>query len=265
MNYEFPLVIFTVFSQFAVGLALFATWKSLRCTGDGSAGGCEDIPEWRRKDWVCVFLLVSAGLAASLFHLARPLRAAEALGNLPVSWLSREGLLFGLFAALALLNVFRENRTLAVLASLAGLAGIAAQGFTYAPASMPAVSNGVPMLLFLLSALAMGAAAGQVNGCHDFSTVFRAVAAALAAVLLIVPCLWTSGGAVMQATARLWMQSWMFWAGLGLIALSLVFPARLSRKAALAGLAAIFCGITLTRLVFFGGVAHTAANLGMPY
>ena len=33
MNYEFPLVIFTVLTQFAVGLALFAAFKSLSCAG----------------------------------------------------------------------------------------------------------------------------------------------------------------------------------------------------------------------------------------
>lgn len=264
MNHEFPLVLFTALTQFAVGLALFAAWKNLRCAGSSSKE-CEDISVWRSKDWICVFLLAAAGLAASLFHLAQPLRAAEALGNLEVSWLSREGLLFGVFTALALVNVFRESHCVMILTVLAGLAGLLAQGFTYAPVALPAVNNGMPMLLFLLSALALGAASGQLNGGCDFSVAFRTASVALIAVLLIVPCLWTSGSAVMQASAELWMHSWMFWAGVALIALGILISVRAGREAAMAELVVLFAGIVLTRVIFFDGVVHTAVNLGMPY
>jgi len=264
MNYEFPLVIFTVLTQFAVGLALFAAFKSLRCAGS-TAKECEDISAWRSKDWFAAFLLASFGLGASMFHLAQPLRAMEALGNLSVSWLSREGLIFGLFTVLALVNALRESRCLAVLAALCGVAAVVAQGMTYAPAALPAVSNGVPMLLFLLSALALGALSGQVNGSHDFGTAFRVSCAALVAVLLIVPCLWTSGGTVMQASAALWMQSWMFWAGLGLTTLAFIISLRSGAEAAMPCLLLTLGGVVLTRIIFFGGVVHTAVNLGMPY
>ena len=264
MNYEFPLVIFTVLTQFAVGLALFAAFKSLSCAGS-TAKECEDISAWRSKDWFAAFLLAAFGLGASMFHLAQPLRAMEALGNLSVSWLSREGLIFGLFTVLALVNALRESRCLAVLAALCGLAGIVAQGMTYAPAAMPAVSNGVPMLIFMLTALALGSSAGQVNGSHDFSTAFRVSSASLVAVLLIVPCLWTSGGTVMQASAALWMQSWMFWAGLGLTALAFIVSLRAGAEASIPCLLLVLGGVALTRIIFFGGVVHTAVNLGMPY
>lgn len=264
MNYEFPLVIFTVLTQFAAGLALFAAWKNLRCSGS-DARECEDIAVWRGRDWMLVFLLAAAGLAASLFHLAQPLRAAEALGNLALSWLSREGLILGLFTLLAFVNIFRESRCLAVLAAFAGLAGIVAQGFTYAPISMPAVSNGVPMLIFLLSAFALGAAAGQMNGSYDFRTAFRTASAALIAVLLIVPCLWTSGGAVMQASAALWMQSWTFWAGVGLMAVAFISSFVFENETVAIRLVLMLGGVILTRLVFFAGTVHTAVNLGMPY
>jgi len=264
MNYEFPLVIFTVLTQFAVGLALFAAFKSLRCAGS-TAKECEDISAWRSKDWFAAFLLAAFGLGASMFHLAQPLRAMEALGNLSVSWLSREGLIFGLFTVLALVNALRESRCLAVLAALCGVAAVVAQGMTYAPAALPAVSNGVPMLLFLLSALALGALSGQVNGSHDFGTAFRVSCAALVAVLLIVPCLWTSGGTVMQASAALWMQSWMFWAGLGLTTLAFIISLRSGAEAAMPCLLLTLGGVVLTRIIFFGGVVHTAVNLGMPY
>jgi len=247
-----------------VGLALFAAFKSLRCAGS-TAKECEDISAWRSKDWFAAFLLASFGLGASMFHLAQPLRAMEALGNLSVSWLSREGLIFGLFTVLALVNALRESRCLAVLAALCGVAAVVAQGMTYAPAALPAVSNGVPMLLFLLSALALGALSGQVNGSHDFGTAFRVSCAALVAVLLIVPCLWTSGGTVMQASAALWMQSWMFWAGLGLTTLAFIISLRSGAEAAMPCLLLTLGGVVLTRIIFFGGVVHTAVNLGMPY
>ena len=264
MNYEFSLVIFTVFTQFAVGLALFAAWKSLRCAGS-SAKECKGIPAWRGKDWRFVLLLAVTGLVASLFHLAQPLRAAEVLGNLSVSWLSRECLIFGIFTVLTLMIVFRESRCLAVMAALVGLAGIVAQGFTYAPAAMPAINNGVPMLLFLLSALTLGSASGQVNGSHNFTTVFLTACAALIAVLLIMPCLWSSGSTMMQACAALWMQSWMFWIGLCLLILALIVSLRSGAEAAFPCVLLALSGVVLTRIVLFSGTVHTAVNLGMPY
>lgn len=264
MNYESSLVIFTTLTQLAVGLALFSAWKDLRHPAFPSQDG-KGVPSGYDKGWLAVFLLASAGLVASLFHLAQPFRAAEALANLSVSWLSREALIFGLFTISSLVSAFYKKPWILVLTVLTGLAGIVAQGFTYASAAMPGISNGVPMFLFLLSAIAMGSAVGQIHASHRFSTVFRIACACLIAVLLITPCLWTSGGPVMQASAALWMQSWMFWAGLGCIAVAFLLDVCLTTDSSVPSSMAVICGVLLSRFIFFGGTVHTAMNLCMPY
>ena len=265
MNFEFPLVIFTVLTQFAVGLALFAVFKHAGCC-TSSARACQEDTVAKSTTWKYVFLLSCAGLVASFFHLGQPLRAIEALGAFAASWLSREVLFLAIFTLLALVNIFRQNCCLVVLTAVCGVAGLVAQGMTYAPISMPAVANGVPMLIFLLSALALGAAAGQVKQSRDLGTAFRMACAALVAVLLIAPCIWTSGGgSVMRDSAMLWMHSWMFWLGLGLIVAALVASLRSGVAAAAPTLGLVLCGVVLTRIVFFSGTVHTAVNLGMPY
>jgi len=263
MSYEFSLVLFTTLTQFAVGLAVFSAWKNHPCTRTSNEKNINR-SDSRRKDWEAVFILASVGLVASLFHLAQPLRAFEALSHLGNSWLSREALLFTIFTALALLNVYKENRILAVVTAFTGVAGIVAQGFTYAPAAMPAINNAAPLLLFFLSSLALGAAAGQLNGSQTFTTILATACVCLVVILLLIPCLWTSGNAVMQATAELWLQSLMFWLGVLLI-LTTFFLSIRSSQYKVTPLIILFCGIFLTRLVFFGGTVHTAANLGMPY
>ena len=168
MNYEFPLVFFTVLPQLGIGLALVGAWKT--CFG-GAA-----LP---RRFWLTALAATLAGLVASLFHLGDPLRAATALNGLGHSWLSREGLVFGLFVLLLLFAVLRPGRA---LPALLGLAALVVQDFTYAPVSMPAISNGFPLLLFVLTALALGMSFGAAGVGPQ-----RMVLCLLLVVLLIVP------------------------------------------------------------------------------
>ena len=83
---EVPLICFTVFSPAAVGASLFAL---------PLGGG------WALA--AVVVLMVTAGMLASVAHLARPLRAPRSLAHLGSSWLSREILAVSAFWALAAL------------------------------------------------------------------------------------------------------------------------------------------------------------------
>ena len=91
---HWPLIIMLLFSQMAAGIFLTAG-------GDGS--------RWRRSVSVLgaaplatvAFLTLNAGLAASVFHLGRPLGAWRFFLGLRTSWMSREILAFGLFAGAA--------------------------------------------------------------------------------------------------------------------------------------------------------------------
>ncbi len=178
-----------------------------------------------------------------------------ALNGLGHSWLSREGLVFGLFVLLLLLAALRPGRAATALPA----APLVVQGFTYAPVSLPAVSNGFPLLLFALTALTLGTAFGAETPGPQRLTICL-----LLVVLLIVPCLWASGSAVMQETAALWRQSAGFWAGLVLTAAALVLSL-VRRTAAPAQGVLLFCGALLVRVTFFSATVHTATHLGMPY
>lgn len=83
---EAPLICFTVFAPAAAGASLFAL-----PLGGGRALAA------------IVVLMVTAGMLASIAHLARPLRAPRSLAHLGGSWLSREILVVSAFWALAVL------------------------------------------------------------------------------------------------------------------------------------------------------------------
>lgn len=83
---EVPLICFTTLSPAAVGAGAFAL---------PLGGG------WALA--AVVVLMVTAGMLASIAHLARPLRAPRSLAHLGGSWLSREILVVSAFWALAVL------------------------------------------------------------------------------------------------------------------------------------------------------------------
>ncbi len=83
---EAPLICFTVFAPAAAGASLFAL----------PLGGGQALA-------VVVVLMVTAGMLASIAHLARPLRAPRSLAHLGSSWLSREILVVSAFWTLAVL------------------------------------------------------------------------------------------------------------------------------------------------------------------
>lgn len=83
---EVPLICFTVLAPAAAGASLFAL-----LLGGGWALAA------------VVVLMVTAGMLASIAHLARPLRAPRSLAHLGSSWLSREILVVSAFWALAVL------------------------------------------------------------------------------------------------------------------------------------------------------------------
>lgn len=106
---EVPLICFTTLSPAAVGAGAFAL---------PLGGG------WALA--AVVVLMVTAGMLASIAHLARPLRAPRSLAHLGGSWLSREILVVSAFWALAVLWLVCE---LGGAGAFGGAAGAAARGF----------------------------------------------------------------------------------------------------------------------------------------
>lgn len=255
MNYEFPLVFFTALTQAAVGISLVAAWRETRteCIGLFSF----------RREWLTVFVLASLGLLASLFHLGDPKRAMTALVNLSNSWLSREGLVFGIFAFLALINIFRRSKLFVFAAAVFGIAGIVIQGLTYAPVSMPVISNAVPMCIFALSALCLGTSLTQMaeeNGVSKMRTFLLVI---LVILLTALPFVWKGGDVLSQETAALWLSSVPFWGGIACLVLALVMSL-MGRRCIVMGLL-VLAGVILCRMTFFADTLHTATRIGMPY
>ena len=133
---DWSLVFFTVLTQAAVGA--FLVLQVLRYSSDrrparAGDGTRRDGPEARggrlgaadERDagpeaavpLLIVLAVLSAGLLAALFHLSTPLQAARAVVNFSTSWLSREIVFGGLFAALLAALAWREWRAADVMPS----------------------------------------------------------------------------------------------------------------------------------------------------
>ena len=264
-SYEFSLVLFTVFSQLAAGVSCFIAYRTVK---NGPAPDCRVLLDrlLYRRDWLLVLVTVGLGMFASLFHLGHPYRAPLAISNLSTSWLSREILIFSVFSVLALLNVLagKSSKQLALFTAAVGVLGVLAQGFTYAPASMPALGNGAPLILFAVTALAAGSAfAGLVEPKADYTRPLLVGLALFVAAFLAFPALWSAGETVVKETGQAWFASAYYWPALvcavlaGLLLKSkplLPFASLLVLVSALAG-----------RLVFFGSTLHTAAYIGQLY
>lgn len=252
MSTEWPLILFTVLTQLAAGLAVF-----LALRGQAS-----------RPGWLLVFAAGALGLVASLFHLGQPWRAASALDGLGTSWLSAEGLLFGVFVLLAAITWLRGGNGISGAgAALVGVLGLAVQGMTYSPESMPFVSGGLPLFLFFLSALALGAAflpmvrTGEET--RGFAGALRICLWMLLAVLVVAPLMGLAGGAVMRASALAWLHSAWYWIGILAMAATLVLVHTDRMRCAQTAL--VLVSVLCIRVAFFADTVNTAAWIGSPY
>lgn len=155
---EWPLVVFTVASELACGLALAAAFLDLRPRDAAGEAG--------RPSGMLVFPVAVLGMAASVFHLGRPLAAWRAVLNWRSSPLSAEIILYGLFLGAALVTsglwMFRRRRgrrAVGALTAALGLAAVVASSLVYLlPGRAPWDPIWVP-LSFLGSAIVLGGTA----------------------------------------------------------------------------------------------------------
>ena len=148
---HWPLVFMLVLTQLAVGA--FVTLWLLDLLGQGTA--------------LTVAALTSLGLAgislaASTFHLGRPIYAWRALKGLRRSWLSREVLTLSLFAGAAnafaamLLFDLPGRPVVGLLTVLAGIAGVTCSARIYVVRARPAWCSKYTVAEFFMSALLLG-------------------------------------------------------------------------------------------------------------
>jgi formate dehydrogenase iron-sulfur subunit len=111
---------------------------------------------------IAAFLVACIALGASTLHLGRPIHAYRALRMWRRSWLSREVLLFTLFAgsanAFAAATWFGNPHFIGIPTMLFGLAGITASAFIYLVPARPAWNNWHTVADFHLTALVLGPA-----------------------------------------------------------------------------------------------------------
>ncbi len=260
-NIEMPLVLFSVFSQTAIGLTIMNTGRQM--AGDDFIGE-------GRKQWGIVLAFLVTGMIASFFHLGHPLQAYTALKHLSTAWLSWELLGVSVFLLLALFGFFTEKEKksglLASLTAVIGLLTLFFMGMTYAPPGYPALNNALPMIFFLLTALLLGTSfSAWFTPREERTWLCRILTVSLIVALvvyLIVPCIWLSGGTVMVQTAHAWIESPLYW---GRIAIGLLLPLLLIWK--IKDIPPwlpliILIGELLGRAAFFQETVHAAGNIG---
>jgi formate dehydrogenase iron-sulfur subunit len=159
---HWPLIFMTVLTQASVGLFSAIAWMQL--TGERAHASAA---------FVSLAVALSA-LCASTFHLGRPIHAARALKMWRRSWLSREVLLFALFAttasvySAALLFRFTEAAIfLGAATALIGIGGVAASARLYLAPGRPAWNTPITFLEFFTTALLLGIAGANVLGGGD--------------------------------------------------------------------------------------------------
>jgi formate dehydrogenase iron-sulfur subunit len=176
---HWPLVFMLVLTQLSVG-GFGALWL-LHALGAKSA---------LQLGAIAAFLVGSLALGASTFHLGRPAYAWRALKMWRRSWLSREVLVFSLFAAVASLYaaiLWRQlpgGPLLGALTSFLGLAGITCSARIYLVPARPAWNSQRTVADFHLTAVILGPLFVAATGVSGASWLPR-LAACAAAVQLI--------------------------------------------------------------------------------
>jgi DMSO reductase anchor subunit len=149
---HWPLIVMTVLTQVSVG-AFAAIWRN-QAAGLGTH---------RSAAFIALFVALVA-LSASTLHLGRPIHAMRALKMWRRSWLSREVLLFTLFAGAAgaysvsLLARSALGAGLGALTVLLGVAGIGASARLYLVHGRPAWNSLLTLLEFLSTSALLCAA-----------------------------------------------------------------------------------------------------------
>jgi len=165
---HWPLVLMLVLTQMSVGAfaidQIFAMTLGAARDGGGTPASILRV--------IAAFVLGLIGICGSVFHLGRPWLAYRAILGWRTSWLSREVLAFGLFAALA--SVYAAAtwfsgwtdasdsqlsmivRLLGVAVVVSGLAGVACSVMIYASTRRTFWNPACTGLKFLLSCLVLG-------------------------------------------------------------------------------------------------------------
>lgn len=273
--HEFPLVIFTLFMQGAVGFTLMLCFTA----GQMPRAGRHTLATLPAL--VCTGIAAALGLLASTLHLGYPLNAFNALRHLSSSWLSREIALAGVFMALiavSILLLMMKRATpwpLLWLTALAGLADMFAMASIYCHAAVVTWQHVNTWAMFLGSVVLIGASVLQLrlalrpafNAKAELAASRRLSLLALAVVLIrlliqpayyhflaqtVVPVTFPLQPlSAFNACAGLRLTGWCCSAAGAMLLMTGLTRPHGSRSSQMTGSALILLGELLLRLAFF--------------
>jgi Fe-S-cluster-containing dehydrogenase component/DMSO reductase anchor subunit len=184
-----PLVFMLLLTQMSVGALVvdqFLAWLP-------APGSADSLAAARAVQSAAAFILGLVGIAAATLHLGRPQYAFRAVIGLRSSWLSREILIFGIFALLTTFYavlpwsprwasaIEHLRPAVGVFVAASGIAGIACSVMIYASTRRPFWSAARTSLKFFLTCAVLGLPIALVvwliaAGCLSELTVDRVMA-----------------------------------------------------------------------------------------
>lgn len=262
---ELPLILFTLLTQVAVGMAVFAAVRQW-VTVEGPTIKS-------RNEWITILALIGLGVFAAFFHLGKPLGAIRMIANIGSAWLSREILSFGLFGALSAVTFYlvftkSSNGWLFKVTAVVGLLAVFSTGMAYASAGLDAIHNVLPLILFLLTVFTLGPAVASyfVEEKSHSGLVSILVPTLLTSVIVrfVVPFVWLSGNVIMNTTGQNFLTSPLHWLHIAalLVGVVVVRPGKSLPKWLPI---VLLIGELLGRIAFFALVASSGSNLGGMY
>lgn len=160
---EWPLLLFTLLTQLAVGAYLFfVIIRSLKNKIDSKLS-----INITKRGMFLVGPVMLVALILSVFHLGDPLGAFRSIGNLGSSWLSREIVFAGGFFALWIVSYYLDrkgawNQIVGWITSVVGLGAIFSMASIYATSIKPAWTDVNTYLAFYGTTILFGAVASML-------------------------------------------------------------------------------------------------------
>lgn len=160
---EWPLMMFTLFCQLAVGTFTLLTLAQTLL----SAKDSELAVKLTRPGFIAVGPIMALALVLSLFHLGKPLGAYLSISNLGTSWLSREIFTAGAFIILWLVGFIfgRQGKSSSVLnwlTVLLGLLAVLSMAGIYSSSIRPAWTDANTFIAFYGTTLLLGVLGASV-------------------------------------------------------------------------------------------------------
>lgn len=267
--HEWPLIVFTVLAQTAVGAFILSAIAIL-------VSGASPQKLRFERSLVAIWVLLGAGFLASMAHLGRPMWGINAIlrvGQAPLSNEIASGVSFLAVGGLAWLLSLRDaqpglRKILYIVGMLLGVALLYNMTRFYMMPTVPTWNTPLTPLAFVTTALLGGAMLtallsalsgfGAPRGSRLLAglAIIGFVAAAMVTIALVAS-LSGVGSSIRQAGALSPDMAWLYALRFGLLTLALLFAWRMfsgrmaSVPAALASLVLVAVGEMIGRGVFF--------------